>query len=140
MKTVNCKSINKKIKVNGLKARELGILIKHFNRLKALSEEDLAVKEALNGFIYLCSKREEITFSAVMMFLPQVLDVLWEELKSIYMAFFELTEEEFNNLDLDELVLLFITFMEEIDLNKLVDLLGKYTTQPSNKVADKKKA
>lgn len=130
MTTINIKSAGKKIKLNGLKARELGMIVKRFNSVRERAEADKKVGDALNGFIFLL-KREKLEPMAVMMFLPQVLDVLWDELKALYMDLFSLTEEEFDNLELEEIVELFIGFVSTVDLNKITNLLGKYTIQPS---------
>lgn len=130
MTTINIKSASKKIKLNGLKARELGMIVKRFNSVRERAAEDKRVGDALNGFIFLL-KQEKLEPMAVMMFLPQILDVLWEELRELYMGLFSLTEEEFDNLELDEIVELFVGFVSTVDINKITNLLGKYTIQPS---------
>lgn len=130
MTTINIKSAGKKIKLNGLKARELGLIVKRFNSVRERAESDKKVGDALNGFIFLL-KREKLEPMSIMMFLPQVLDVLWDELKALYMDLFSLTEEEFDNLELEEIVELFIGFVSTVDINKITNLLGKYTIQPS---------
>lgn len=137
MKTVNVTVLGeeKEIIVKGLKARELGVILNKFNELKERTMEDEKVASAMNGLIFLF--KEEVDTAAMIHFLPQILAVFYEELLDLMMQLFNLTKEEVEDLEIDAMAELIITFLNQVDYKKIVGLLGKSPIQPKQNKAKK---
>lgn len=130
MKTVKVTVLGEKkeVAIKGLKAKELGIILNKFNELKERTMTDEKVASAMNGLIFLF--KEDVDTAAMVHFLPQILAVFYDELLDLMVQLFGLTLEEVEDLELDDMAALIITFINQVDYKKIVSLLGKSPIQP----------
>lgn len=124
MKTIQINDI-KTITVKGIKARELGILVTKFNEIREKAETDEKVNASLNGLVYLF-KEENKSAALMLHFIPQIIAVFYDELTDLLQKLFGLTQEEVDDLELDVLADIIMSFIEATDFKKIVDLLGKF--------------
>lgn len=137
MKTVSITVLGeeKEILIKGLKARELGVILNKFNEIKERTMIDEKVASAMNGLIFLF--KEDVDTATMIHFLPQILAVFYEELLDLMEQLFGLTKEEVEDLEIDQMAELIITFLNQVDYKKIVDLLGKSPILPKQKPAKK---
>lgn len=124
MKTIQIND-TKTITVKGIKARELGILVTKFNDIRNKAESDEQVNAALNGLIYLFREEEKST-ALLVHFIPQIIAVFYDELVDLISKLFSLTQEEVDDLELDVLAEIVMSFIEATDFTKIANMLGKF--------------
>lgn len=111
-----------------LKAKQLGIFIDHFNKVAAKAQTDEEVASALAGLTWLLDKGKEENASLAAHFMPQIIRLFYYELISLMQDLFGFTEEQTDDLELEDLINIVLTFITTVDMKAIADLVKKFQT------------
>lgn len=116
------------IVINGIKAKQLGIIMNHYAQLRKRAAEDENVSMALSGLMYLFneSKKEK---GVLNMMIPQILATFYDELLSLLKELTGLTQEFIDDMELTALIDVISAYIEETNIEQLIKTLGKFSTQ-----------
>lgn len=120
---------SKTITVNGIKAKQLSVIMNHYAGLRKRAAEDESIAMALSGLMYLFneSKKEK---GIMNMMLPQMIATFYDEIIALIMALQPtLTQEEIDDMEIATLVEIILAYIETTDVEQLTKILGKFSTQ-----------
>lgn len=119
----------KEIKVNGIKAKQLSIIMNHYANLRKRASEDENISMALSGLMYIFNSAEKEK-SLLNLMLPQVIATFYDEVIALIQQLQPtLTQEEIDDMEIATLVEILLAYIETTDIEQLTKVLGKLSTQ-----------
>lgn len=114
--------------IKGIKAKQLGLIMNHYAQLRKRAAEDENVSMALSGLMYLFneSKKEK---GVLNMMIPQVIATFYDELLALLKELTGLTQETIDDMELTTLIEVIYAYIEATNLDQIVKMLGKFSTQ-----------